>query len=107
MSSTPPPDAVPVEVNGQIIDPHDTYAKDAKHTNYIVVTCRRILNVVEEAELKDLSVTVVEDLGNNNFLCYYPNVDLQPIREKEFVRQVDVYRNKFKGRNQPLCVRAH
>jgi serine protease AprX len=95
-SGSPPADALPVQINGQVVDPNDVYARDAKNTAYIVVTFRRILNVNEEEELHSLSVTILEDLGNDNFLCHYPLDDLRPIREKEFVRQVDVYRNKFK-----------
>lgn len=96
MSSKAPADALPVEVNGQVLDPHEVYAKDAKNTNHIVVTVRKVLNIEEEEELHRLSVTILEDLGNNNFLCHYPLADLSPIRQKDFIRQVDVYRNKYK-----------
>ncbi|KAL6704373.1 hypothetical protein ACN47E_008329 [Coniothyrium glycines] len=92
----PPADALPVEVNGRVLDPYQAYAKDAKNTDYIVVTVRHVLSVAEEEELNALHITILEDLGNNNFLCHYPDEDLHPIREKEYVRQVDVYRNKFK-----------
>lgn len=95
-SGAPPEDAVPVVINGQTVDPLETYAKDSKHTDYIVITAYKVLGIAEEEELLALAVGILEDLGDNNFLCYYPLDDLAPIRAKEFVRQVDVYRNSFK-----------
>ncbi|KIY01948.1 uncharacterized protein Z520_02086 [Fonsecaea multimorphosa CBS 102226] len=95
-SITPPADAAPVEVNGRTINPLEFYARDARNTKHIIVTVRHILSIAEEDELQALGVVIVEDLGDNNFLCYYDPDDLLPIRQKEFVRQVDVYRNLYK-----------
>jgi len=92
----PPENAVPIEVNGRIVDPQDTYAIDARNTDHIVVSVKHILSIAEEDELYALGVKIVEDLGGNNFLCHYKEANLKPIRDKEFVSQVDVYRNKYK-----------
>jgi len=92
----PPENAIPVEVNGRINDPHDHYAHDAQNTNYIVLTTNNVLRSDEMKKLQDLKVQFLEDLGNNNFLCRYEPAALEPLRRLEFVRQVDVYRRKFK-----------
>lgn len=94
--TTPPADAIAVTVNGQVVDPQNEYAKDAKNTDYIVITTRKILSIAEEHELQELSITILEDLGNSSFLCHCPCSDLGPIRAKQFVRQVDVYRTVYK-----------
>ncbi|KAK4458512.1 putative peptidase [Cladorrhinum samala] len=92
----PPADAVPIFLNGQVQDPHDEYAKDAKNTNFIIITVNKTPSADQEVDLERLSVKFLEDLGDNHFLCYYEPSDLSPLRELNFVRQVDVYRNKCK-----------
>ncbi|KPM39271.1 hypothetical protein AK830_g7290 [Neonectria ditissima] len=96
MSAEPPTNAVPIEINGQVHSPHETYAKNAKTTDFIVLTVYDVLSIAQEDELEKLSVNILEDLGDNNFLCEYSPPDLKVLRELKFVRQVDVYRNKFK-----------
>ncbi|EON98530.1 putative peptidase s8 and s53 protein [Phaeoacremonium minimum UCRPA7] len=96
MSTEPPPDAVLVKLNGQVQDPRETYAKDAKYTDFIVITVYNVLSIPQEEELEKLSVNILEDLGKNNFLCEYCLSDLTVLRKLDFVRQVDVYRNKVK-----------
>ncbi|MCJ1290929.1 hypothetical protein MMC34_002471 [Xylographa carneopallida] len=92
----PPADAVPIEVNGQVIDPIEHYARDARNTDHIVVTVMNVLKDAQKAELDKLHVEMLEDLGNNNILCRYKPSDLKPLRALSFVKQVDVYRNLFK-----------
>ena len=91
-----PADAQPIEVNGQVVDPYEHYAQNAKNTDHIIVTVRDVLDVDQKAELQRLQVELLEDLGNLNFLCHYKPSDLQPIRDLSFIKQVDVYRNLFK-----------
>ena len=96
MSTEPPTDAVPIQLNGQVQDPREEYAQDAKNTDFIVISVYNVLSLAQEDELERLSVNVLEDLGDNNFLCEYTSSDLSPLRALNFVRQVDVYRNKYK-----------
>lgn len=91
-----PPDARPVEVNGRVVDPHEQYATDALHTDHIIVTTYDVLSHDQRTVLADLKIEFLEDLGNENILCRYKPTDLEPLRKLEFVRQVDVYRNKYK-----------
>ncbi|CAF9923156.1 MAG: hypothetical protein HETSPECPRED_005255 [Heterodermia speciosa] len=91
-----PVDAEIIEVNGQVIDPSEHYAQDAKNTNHIIVTVKDVLNDDQKAELSKLQVELLEDLGNHNLLCRYRRPNLQPIRGLDFIKQVDVYRNLFK-----------
>lgn len=97
MSKTDTPaDAKPIEVNGQVVDPQEHYARYAQNTDHIIVTARDVLNVDQRAQLQKLHVEFLEDLGHHNFLCRYKPSDLAPIRELSFIRQVDVYRNLYK-----------
>ncbi|KAK3316025.1 peptidase S8/S53 domain-containing protein [Apodospora peruviana] len=96
MSAEPPPDAVPILLNGLVQDPNREYAQDAKKTDFIIISFYNVLSIPQEDELERLSVKILEDLGENNFLCEYLPEDLAPLRALDFVRQVDVYRNKFK-----------
>lgn len=91
-----PADAKSIKVNGRLIDPTENYAQDARNTDYIIVTSRDILENDQKAELQKLQVEFLEDLGDHNILCRYSPVDLKPLRDLGFVRQVDVYRNRFK-----------
>ncbi|KAF7554172.1 hypothetical protein G7Z17_g3110 [Cylindrodendrum hubeiense] len=95
-STTPPSDSVPVTINGQTIDPQETYAQDAAHTNYITIGVYDVLSIGQEVHLERLGVSIRENLGEGIYLCYYEAKDLSSIRELDFIRQVDVYRNKFK-----------
>ena len=91
-----PADAEPIKVNGQAVDPHEHYARDAQNTDHIIVTVRDVLNNVQRAKLQKLQVEFLEDLGNNSILCRYKLSDLKPLRDLNFVKQVDVYRNLYK-----------
>lgn len=91
-----PPHAQPTEVNGRIVDPHQFYAFDALHTDHIIVSTYGVLSDKQRTTLGDLKTEFLEDLGNENILCRYKPTDLEPLRKLEFVRQVDVYRNKYK-----------
>ena len=95
-NAEPPSDAVPVEVNGQVVDPSEHYARDAQNTDHIIVTVRDVLDDDQRAELQKLQVEFLEDLGNHNILCRYKRSDLKPLRDLSFVKQVDVYRNLYK-----------
>ena len=95
-ATTPPEDAQVIEVNGQVIDPSEHYARDAKHTDHIILTSKDVLQDDERIELQKRKVQLLEDLGNNNMLCRYEPSDLEPLRRLGFVKQVDVYRNLYK-----------
>lgn len=96
-NADPPADAKPIEVNGQVIDPSEHYARDAQNTDHIIVTVKGVLDNDQRAELQKLQVDVLEDLGNHNILCRYKRSDLKPLRNlSSFVEQVDVYRNLYK-----------
>lgn len=103
--TTPPTDAVVVEVNGRQIDPNEDYAQDAQNTQHIIISSYDVLVESEKIELQKLNVGILEDLGSNNLLCRYKPTDLEPLRQLSFVRQVDVYRNKLKipSTLQMLC----
>ena len=51
----------------------------------------------QHSTLAALEVKFQEDLGNFTYLCCYERTSLEPLRALEWVRQVDVYRNKFKS----------
>lgn len=91
-----PADAKSIEVNGRLIDPREHYAQDARNTDYIIVTSIDVLENDQKAELQKLQVELLEDLGDHNILCRYSPSDLKPLRDLGFVRQVDVYRNRYK-----------
>ena len=96
-SASPPEDAVPIRINGRKVDPQKVYARDAMHTNYIIIRAYEALSQKREAELKDLGVVIQEQVDQDTYLCYYEPSDLEPIRAKnEYIQQVDVYRNKCK-----------
>lgn len=91
-----PADAKSIKVNGRLIDPREQYAQDARNTDYIILTSRDVLENDQKAELQKLRVELLEDLGDHNILCRYSPADLNPLRDLGFVRQVDVYRNRYK-----------
>lgn len=91
-----PSDAIPITVNGRVIDPHDHYAKNAHETDHVVLTLYDVLTREQHAKLEALEVQVQEDLGESTYLCRYERSSLDPLRALGWVRQVDVYRNKFK-----------
>lgn len=92
----PPAEAKPIEVNGQVVDPSEHYARDAKNTDHIIVTVKDVLDNKQRADVEKLQVELLEDLGNHNILCRYKRSDLKPLRDLSFVKQVDVYRNLYK-----------
>ncbi|KAG8534094.1 uncharacterized protein KY384_000937 [Bacidia gigantensis] len=89
-------DAQRIEVNGQVIDPSEHYARDAQNTDHIIVTVKDVLDDDQKAALQKEKVDLLEDLGYNNMLCRYRPTNLEPLRNLDFVKQVDVYRNLFK-----------
>ena len=91
-----PADANPIEVNGQVVDPNEHYARDARNTDHIILTTRDVLDNDQRAELHKNRVEFLEDLGDHNILCRYEPSNLEPLRELKFVKQVDVYRNLYK-----------
>jgi len=95
-NAEPPTDAQPIQINGQVVDPREHYARDAQSTDHIIVTVRDVLDDDQTAELQKLQVEFLEDLGNDNILCRYEGSNLKPLRDLEFVKQVDVYRNLYK-----------
>lgn len=95
-TSKAPADAKSIKVNGRLIDPREQYAQDARNTDYIILTSRDVLENDQKAELQKLRVELLEDLGDHNILCRYTPADLNPLRDLGFVRQVDVYRNRYK-----------
>ncbi|KAH7324776.1 peptidase S8/S53 domain-containing protein [Stachybotrys elegans] len=95
-TSTPPVDAKPVTVNGQTFDPQDEYALDAARTNYITITAYSVLSIEQEDAVERCGARVMENLGLLVYLCYFEPTDLSALRALPFLRQVDVYRNKFK-----------
>jgi subtilisin family serine protease len=95
-NAEPPANAKPIEVNGQVVDPNEHYARDAQNTDHIIVTVKDVLDNDQKAKLQKLQVEFLEDLGNNNILCRYKPSDLEPLRDLSFVKQVDVYRNLYK-----------
>ena len=50
----------------------------------------------QHKNLHELGAEVEEYVAENTYLCRYDSEDLQPIRARPYVRQVDVYRSKFK-----------
>ncbi|KAL6900616.1 peptidase S8/S53 domain-containing protein [Trichoderma evansii] len=94
--SKAPADATSITVNGRVVEPHKHYAKDAEGTDHIVLTLYDNITADQHAALEELNVHFQEDLGNFTYLCRYEPQDLEPLRHPEWVRQVDVYRNKFK-----------
>ncbi|KAL7929858.1 peptidase S8/S53 domain-containing protein [Trichoderma chlorosporum] len=94
--SKAPADATSITVNGRVVEPHEHYARDAKGTDHIVLTLYDSITPGQHAELEELHVHFQEDLGNFTYLCRYEPSDLKPLRHPDWVRQVDVYRNKFK-----------
>lgn len=50
-----------------------------------------MLSIPQEEELEKLSVNILEDLGENNFLCEYCPSDLTVLRKLDFVIQVDEF----------------
>ncbi|KAL2038427.1 hypothetical protein N7G274_008766 [Stereocaulon virgatum] len=95
-NAEPPANAKPIEVNGQVVDPNEHYARDAQNTDHIIVTVKDVLDNDQKAELQKLQVEFLEDLGNSNILCRYKPSNLKPLRDLSFVKQVDVYRNLYK-----------
>ena len=97
MSTTSPPDdAVPITINGRTVNPQKTYAEDAERTNYITIRAPEPLSHDSEAELQELGVVIQEHVATDTYLCRYEPSDLEPVRAKSYISQVDVYRNKFK-----------
>lgn len=92
---SPPEDAVPLTINGRTVDPQKTYAQDAERTKYITIRALAALSQDYGVELRDLGVTIQEQVDLDTYLCYYEPADLKPIRDKSYIQQVDVYRNKF------------
>ena len=91
-----PSDATPITVNGRVSDPNEHYAQDAGGTDHIVLTLYDNITPNQHADLKALEVQFQEDLGEFTYLCRYERSSLEPLRAIKWVRQVDVYRNKFK-----------
>jgi serine protease AprX len=91
-----PVDAIPVAVNGRVIDPDEHYAANAVKTDHLILTLYDVLTPAQHSDLHKLEVEIQEDLGNHNYLCHYVPSDLDPLRKLQWVRQVDVYRNLYK-----------
>ena len=94
-------DAVPVAINGRTVDPQKACAQDAEKASYVTIRALSPLNQESEAELQDLGVTIQEQVDLETYLCRYEPSDLEPIRAKPYIQQVDVYRNKFKITQDP------
>lgn len=91
-----PSNASTITVNGRVANPHEHYAKDARQTDHIILTLKDNVTHDQHATLEELKVQFQEDLGNFTYLCRYVPPSLTPLRELKWIRQVDVYRNKFK-----------
>ena len=46
MSTAPPADVVPIQLNGQVQDPREGYAQDAKNTDFIIISVYNVLSLV-------------------------------------------------------------
>jgi hypothetical protein len=91
-----PQDSIPILVHGRNWDPKDEYAKDAERTDYITITTFKPLEPLEHEALEKADVEILEAVDWNTFLCHYKPTQLEAVRKLPFVRQADVYRNKFK-----------
>ena len=91
-----PSEPISIKVNGRYWDPLRTYAEDAVRTNYITITAFEPLGLDRLGELLSLGVEVQEQVDIDTYLCRFEPQDLQPIREKSYIRQAVVFRSKFK-----------
>ncbi|UKZ97208.1 uncharacterized protein TrAFT101_011973 [Trichoderma asperellum] len=94
--SKAPANANSITVNGRVVEPQEHYARDAEGTDHIVLTLYDNITPDQYSELEELNVHFQEDLGNFTYLCRYETPNLAPLCHPEWVRQVVVYRNKFK-----------
>jgi hypothetical protein len=94
-----------ITINGITIDPvsHgpalaavEAVAADASQSNYILIQTREPLTRDQKATLAELSVKILEYVPENTYVCYYPESDLEAIRQLPFVVWANVYMRGFK-----------
>ncbi|KAB8748983.1 hypothetical protein FH972_026534 [Carpinus fangiana] len=69
---------------------------NASNTSYILVETRGPLTAQEQEDLMTLGVEFLELLGRGVYLCRYVPENLGVIRERPYVKHVDIYSPHFK-----------
>ncbi len=94
-----------ITINGITIDPEahgpalaaaNVVAETASQSDYILIQTKAPLTKDQKEELADFSVRILEYVPENTYVCYYPESDLQSIRQLPFVTWANVYMRGFK-----------
>ncbi|GKU08054.1 unnamed protein product, partial [Fusarium langsethiae] len=90
-----------ITINGNTINTNELPAKlpqTAAKTNFILIqTYNRDLFATEKLELAKLGVNIQEYVAQFTYLCRYEKEDLEPIREKDYVKSVTIYLRELKS----------
>jgi serine protease AprX len=94
-----------IVINGISIDPErqapalasaNLTRGDSSTSNYILIQTNQPLNREQKSELANLSVTLLEYVPENTYICYYSPADLSAIRALPFVVWANIYLQGFK-----------
>jgi serine protease AprX len=94
-----------ITINGITIDPEahgpaleavHALAEDASQSDYVLIQARGPLTREQKEALAQLSVKILEYVPENTYLCYYPQSNLEAIRQLPFVEWANVYMRGFK-----------
>ncbi|KAF4965853.1 hypothetical protein FSARC_6373 [Fusarium sarcochroum] len=90
-----------ITVNGNTINTEELpkdLPQTATKTNFILVQGNdRDFNVAQKLELAELGVDIQEYVAQFTYLCRYEHTDLQPIRNKSYVKNVTIYLRELKS----------
>jgi len=94
-----------ITINGITVDPEThapalaavhALAADAAQSDYVLIQTKGPLTKEQKETLAQRSVTILEYVPENTYMCYYPPSDLQKLRELPFVTWANVYMRGFK-----------
>ena len=86
-----------ITINGNTLDGSVEPATNAFETRYVLIQSQKRLNPSQKQELAKSSITIHEYVSKNTYLCGSQDVvDLDRIRQMDFIVYVDIYRLEFK-----------
>jgi serine protease AprX len=94
-----------ITINGISIDPDvqgpalasaNLVSPDSSMSNYILIQTNQPLARDQKSDLANLSVTILEYVPENTYICHYNPSDLSAIRALPFVKWANVYLRGFK-----------
>jgi serine protease AprX len=94
-----------ITINGISVDPEAPHpavaaaalaSPDTSDTDYILVQTSEPLTDAQKQELKGAGADIVEYVPEDTYICYYPPVDLTPVRTLPFVAIAIRYMQGFK-----------